>query len=61
MNALEQHDKQKQTLKAKPCTCNAYKFPHRRLSGGCQDDGLWMDNTDQLRLAAWQNYSERYK
>ena len=23
--------------RVEPCRCDAYKFPHRKLSGGCKD------------------------
>jgi len=61
MNVLDLLDKRRQERKDKPCTCHAYKFPHRRYSGSCEDDGSWMDNTDRLRLIEWERKSERYK
>lgn len=57
MNVLDLLDKQRQDRKDKPCTCTAYKFPHRRYGGSCQDDGLWRDLTDKLRLKAWEHKS----
>jgi len=61
MDFLEKHDQQKQKIKESPCTCGAYKFPHRRYSGSCTDDYRWMDNTDRLRFVEWERKSERYK
>jgi len=53
MNVLDLLEKQRQERKDKPCNCHAYKFPHRRYGGSCEDDGSWMELTDKLRLKAW--------
>jgi len=61
MNVLDLLEKQRQDRKEKPCTCAAYKFPHRRYGGSCEDDFTWMDLSDKLKLIEWERKSERYK
>ena len=61
MSILAEMERKKIEAKAKPCTCNSYKFPHRRGSGSCNDDYKWMDLSDLAKFEKWQKYSESYK
>jgi hypothetical protein len=44
-------------MKKNPCTCDAYSFPHRELSGKCEgqadDDAYSYAEEERLDRAIW--------
>jgi len=47
-------------LKAKPCKCDSYKFPHRRFGGQCNDDLSWMTFSQLMARERCLDKEERY-